>query len=87
MAGFGIQKKGISPLLGSKTTLGDVKELLKELPTTPYDGKDDFEKLTRQKKEKGGLIKIAKELKKSSKLHGKQSKIITKMVKKEKNND
>ena len=52
MAGFGIQKKGTSPLLGGKTTLGDVKELLKELPTTPYDGKDDFEKLTRQKKSK-----------------------------------
>ena len=57
MAGFVIQKKGTSPLLGGKTTLGDVKELLKELPTTPYDGKDDFEKLTRQKKAKGGSIK------------------------------
>jgi len=33
---------------------------------------------------KGGLLKIAKELKKSSALHGKQSKIITKMVKEEK---
>ena len=31
---------------------------------------------------KGGLMKIAKELKKSSKLHGKQSNIITKMIKK-----
>lgn len=36
---------------------------------------------------KGGLLKIAKELKKSSTLHGKQSKIITKMVKEGKNND
>lgn len=30
---------------------------------------------------KGGLLKIAKELKKSSKLHGNQSNIITKMLK------
>ena len=57
MAGFGIQKRGTSPLLGSKTTLGDVKELLKELPTTPYDATEDVEKLTRQKKAKGGKVK------------------------------
>ena len=57
MAGFGIQKRGTSPLLGSKTTLGDVKEVLKELPTTPYDATEDFEKLTRQKKAKGGKVK------------------------------
>ena len=36
---------------------------------------------------KGGLLKIAKELKKSSALHGKQSNIIKKMIKKVKNND
>ena len=35
---------------------------------------------------KGGLMKISKELKKSSKLHGKQSNIIAKMIKKGKSN-